>query len=338
MKILVLGGTVFLGRAFVEKALSEGHQLTLFHRGQHGADLFPEARHVLGDRDGGLGALPDEQWDAVVDCCGYFPRVVRQSAEHLLDRVGRYLFVSTISVYADPGATHQDESYPVGVIDDPSVEEITGESYGPLKALCEAEVLNAYGSQGLVIRPGLIAGPFDPTNRFTYWADRFAQGGRLIVPDRLEQPFQMIDVRDLAAFMLKGLRDELQGTFNVTGPDCVSTLRDMVFVLSSVCPEAVPVPVPEALLKEHEIAFWQDLPLTLSADDQADGMMRVNIDRGMSAGLSFRPWAETARDTHDWSTKNPNPQPRHGLDSAKEDAVLKALDELGQLTADSPAT
>jgi 2'-hydroxyisoflavone reductase len=280
---------------------------------------------VFGDRDGGLDALPNEKWDAAVDCCGYFPRVVRQSAEFLQEQVNRYLFVSTISVYADPAPSHQDESYPVGTVEDPSIEEITGESYGPLKALCEQEVLKVYGERGLVIRPGLIAGPFDPTNRFTYWADRFAKGGRLVVPERLVQAYQMIDVRDLAAFMLLGIKEGLSGTFNATGRDEVSTFGDMVEELSKVWPEAIPVPVPTPILKEQEVAFWQELPLTLSEDDQADGLMRVNILKALRAGLRFRPWAETARDTHEWSRNHPSETPRHGLDPAKEAAVLEAL-------------
>ncbi len=327
MKILVIGGTVFLGRAFAEAALEAGHEVTLFHRGQHGADLFPNARHVFGDRDGGLAALPDEQWDSVVDCCGYVPRIVRQSVGHLRKKVGRYLFVSTISVYADPSVSHQDESSPIATLENPSTEEVTGEAYGGLKALCEKEVAEAYGERALIIRPGLIAGPFDPTNRFTYWADRFAQGGRLLVPDRMEQPFQIIDVRDLASFMLLALQKELASTFNATGQDEVSTFGDFLSELSRVWPEAKPVQVKEALLREHEVALWQELPLTLSAVDQVDGLMRVSIDRALEAGITFRPWAETAQDTHEWSRSHPSDgPPRHGLDPEKEAKVLAALE------------
>ncbi len=326
MRILVLGGTVFLGRAFVEAALAAGHELTLFHRGQHGSDLFPEVRHVFGDRDGNLEALPDEQWDAVVDCCGYVPRIVRQSVLHLLDRSERYLFVSTISVYADSAAMHQDETSATGTLDDASVEEITGTTYGPLKALCENEVTRAFGDRALIIRPGLIAGPFDPSNRFTYWADRFAKGGRLIVPKRLDQPFQMVDVRDLTAFMLSAIQQSLSGTFNVTGNHESATLRDLILALSSVWPEADPVPIPQDFLQEHEVAFWQELPLTLAEGDQADGFMRVSIDKAVRAGLTFRAWAETAKDTHEWSRAHPSSEPpRHGLEFAKEASVLQSF-------------
>ena len=326
MKILVLGGTVFLGRAFVDAALVGGHSVTLFHRGQHGADLFPEAAHVFGDRDGGLDALPDERWDAVVDCCGYFPRVVRQSAELLRDRVGRYLFVSTISVYAAAATPHQDESSAVAVLDDPSIEEITGESYGALKALCEQTVLDIYGDRGLVIRPGLIAGPFDVSNRFTYWANRFARGGRLIVPARLDQPFQMIDVRDLAGFMLRALEQELSGTFNVTGRDESSTFGDLVGQLSAIWPDAELVLAPHDVLVKHEVAYWQELPLTVAAEDQADGFMRVRIASALRAGLDLRPWTATALDTYAWSVTNPSEEPpRHGLSAEKEAAVLDEL-------------
>jgi 2'-hydroxyisoflavone reductase len=326
LKILVLGGTVFLGRHFVEAALAAGHELTLFHRGLHGRDLFPQVSHVFGDRDGGLGALPDDRWDAVVDCCGYVPRIVGQSGEALSARAGRYLFVSTISVYADQSRAHLDESAAVGKLADPSSEEITGEAYGPLKALCEQEVLKTFGPRALVIRPGLIAGPHDPTNRFTYWADRYARGGDLIVPARLDQPFQLIDVRDLAAFMLRCLEQEESGTFNATGPDERHTFGDMLQTLAAVWPQARPVPLTESQLLEHDIALWQEMPLAVGEDGESDGMMRVSIQRALDAGLTFRPLAETARDTHEWSRTADMPSPpRHGLAPEKEERVLAQI-------------
>jgi 2'-hydroxyisoflavone reductase len=272
-----------------------------------------------------LGALPDDTWDAVVDCCGYVPRVVRQSAEHLKDRVERYLFVSTISVYADAGVTHQNEASATAVLQDPAVEEITGETYGGLKALCESEVRNTYGERALIIRPGLIAGPWDPTNRFTYWPDRFARGGKLLAPPRPSQPLQIIDARDLTEFMLSELEAGHSGTVNVTGPSENSTWADMLKVLGSLWPSGEAVNASEAFLQEHGVTLWQELPLCLPEADASDGMMRVSIEKALSRGLKLRQWAETARDTHAWSQANPPINARHGLDADKERQVLEKL-------------
>jgi 2'-hydroxyisoflavone reductase len=181
VRLLVLGGTQFVGRALVEAALHGGHEVTLFHRGRTNADLFPEAEHVLGDRDGGLDLLRGRAWDACLDVCGYVPRVVRQSADLLRGAVGRYVFVSTISVYASL-AEPAVEGSPLAELADTAVEEITGETYGGLKVLCEREVERAFGDDALVIRPGFVVGPHDPTGRFTYWAHRAAAGGEMLVP------------------------------------------------------------------------------------------------------------------------------------------------------------
>lgn len=321
MNLLVLGGTVFLGRHFADLAISQGHRVTLFHRGLHGPELFPEATHLLGDRDGRLEALSDGTWDAVVDCCGYVPRVVRQSAELLKNRTGRYLFVSTISVYADPSKNHLTESDACAALNE-ATEEITGETYGALKALCEEEARAVYGDRALIIRPGLIAGPYDPTNRFTYWADRFAKGGRLLAPPRPSQPLQLIDARDLAHFMLDQLEKEASGTVNVTGPNDSTTWQNMLDALQVVWPNADPASLSEDALAASEVELWQELPLCLAESDKADGMMRVSIREALGRGLMLRPWSETARDTHAWSQQSPSPTPRHGLDPIKEARAL----------------
>ena len=181
MNILILGGTVFLGRAIVEEALRQGHTLTLFNRGKSNPDLFSEVEKLMGDRDLDLSPLEDRKWDLVIDSCGYVPRVVGQSAKLLANAVDHYTFISTVSVYADFSKPGIDENAPVGTLEDETVEEITGETYGPLKALCEQVVQERIPDRSLVIRPGLIVGPHDPTDRFTYWVLRVSQGGEVMV-------------------------------------------------------------------------------------------------------------------------------------------------------------
>src|SRR4051794_14737210 len=202
MKLLILGGTIFLGRYLAKAALERGHDLTLFNRSQHNSELYPDVEQLRGDRDGGLDVLRGRRWDAVVDTSGYLPHLVRASAELLADAVEHYTFISSISVYPHFRSLGQDESAPVGTLDDPSVEEITGESYGPLKTLCEQAVEQALPGRTLVVRPGLIVGPHDPSDRFTYWVHRVAQGGELLAPESPNWHTQIIDVRDLADWTL----------------------------------------------------------------------------------------------------------------------------------------
>src|SRR5882762_6808084 len=202
MRILVLGGTRFLGRGFVVAAQARGHELTLFNRGRTNPELHPRVERILGDRDGGLGALAGRTWDAVVDPSGFFPRVVGASARALAGSVGRYLFVSSISVYAEPIPHGVDETAPVAPLADPAVEDIGGGAYGGLKALCEDRVREAFGERATVVRPGLIVGPHDTTDRFPYWPRRIARGGEVLAPGEPSAPVQLIDARDLAAFMV----------------------------------------------------------------------------------------------------------------------------------------
>ena len=217
MKILILGGTRFVGRHIVTLARAMRHELTLFNRNQSTPGLFRRiATPIHGDRETDLDKLQGE-WDVVIDTCGYLPRIVKKSAEFLKDRVGRYVFISSISVYADFKRNGIDESYPVGKLQNESVEEITGETYGPLKALCEKTVQDVYGAEAIIIRPGLIVGPHDPTDRFTYWPVRIARGGDILAPDRADAMTQIIDARDLAFFINNIILKSGTGTFNVTG-------------------------------------------------------------------------------------------------------------------------
>lgn len=325
MRILVIGGTRFLGRAFVDAALVRHHDLTLFNRGLSGPDLFPQVERIRGDRDGGLDALGDAAFEAVLDTCGYLPRVVRASAETLAERVGRYAFVSTLSVYADERTVGQDESAPVAVTPDPTVEEVTAETYGPLKALCEAGVELALPGRALIVRPGLIVGPNDPTDRFTYWPVRVAAGGEVLAPDGPAYRTQFIDVRDLADWILTMLERGATGTFNATGPAeplPLGTLLDTCRDVSAS--DARFVYAGEGFLLEEGVEPWSDLPLWIAGEEGVGGNA-FDISKAVANGLVFRPVGETVTDTLAWARTRPTADPlRAGLAPEREAAVLEA--------------
>jgi 2'-hydroxyisoflavone reductase len=326
MRLLVIGGTVFVGRHFVEAALSRGHEVTIFHRGTKGTGLIPGVEEILGDRDGQMDRLAGRRWDAVVDCCGYVPRVVEQSVRALEGAVDRYLFVSTISVYDIEGQSRLDEDSPLSTLDDPTIEEVTGETYGGLKVLCEDQVTGAFGGRALIVRPGLIMGPHDPTNRFTYWVDRLASGGKAIVPARPEQPMQLIDARDLGLFMVLALEKGLSGAFNACGPESGRNFGDMIEACHRLNLGTELVWVEPSVLEEHGVQLWQDLPLALPADGSSDAMQRVDNRRAISAGLAFRSWDLTAKDTLEWRRSQPADGPqRFGIDRAREAEVLEKI-------------
>src|SRR6266536_2219638 len=211
MKLLILGGTVFLGRYLVESALARGHEVTLFNRGQHSPQLYPAVEKLRGDRDGALDALRGREWDAVIDTSGYYPRVVEQSVALLREAVPYYLFVSSISAYADLSKPPSEDS-PTSELPPDATESL--DFYGPLKAECERVVRRAYGDAAAIVRPGLIVGPHDPTGRFTYWPYRIARGGDVLAPEPRDKPVQPIDVRDLGEWLESLAERRLSGTFN----------------------------------------------------------------------------------------------------------------------------
>jgi 2'-hydroxyisoflavone reductase len=232
MRILIIGGTCFLGRHLVEAALARNHELTLFNRGKSNPDLFRQLETILGDRETDVKKLQQagRNWDSVIDVAGYVPRIVRLSAEVLKENVGRYIYISSISVYSNFRKVGINESGPVGKIDDEATEEITEETYGPLKVLCERAVQNIYGERALIIRPALIVGPHDPTDRFTYWPVRVARGGEVLAPQKREAPIQIIDVCDLPDFILKLIEENASGIYNATGPDYELTIGKLLDV------------------------------------------------------------------------------------------------------------
>ncbi len=319
MNLLLLGGTRFLGRAVVDAALARGHQVTLFTRGKLPNPWGSAVTMLAGNRDPavapGLAALDKGSWDAVIDTSGYVPRIVGASAQKLRERVGRYLFVSSISVYADMSRPGVDESAPVGVLDDPASEEI-GKFYGPLKAACEAVVRDAFGARACIVRPGLIVGPHDPTDRYGYWVARFVhpqllgeRGPDAVVPAPASAWFQVIDVRDLATWMVELALDGAEGTFNACGPTREATFGDFIAACVKAGGAAAPQPlwVDEAVLLEHKVEPWTGLPMWLPMTiGDSGGFAQVDSGKAQAAGLRARPVAATIADTAAWLAQRDN--------------------------------
>lgn len=305
MKILIIGGTRFLGKHLVEAAQINSHQITLFNRGISNPDLFPEVEKIYGDRLGDLGGLTGRQWDVAIDTCGYFPRQVKLSTSSLLDSVSHYTFISTISVYKDfskIGITEEDE---LAILDEPDTEEVTGQTYGGLKATCEQVASTAFPGSVLIIRPGLIVGPFDPTDRFTYWPWRVTHGGKILAPESPNWCTQFIDVRDLAGWTIRMIENQITGIFNATGPEQPLRFGDLL----KECDEATGakysiVWVNHEFLSTNHIEPWSELPLWLPGEAYA-GMDRICIDKALAFGLRFRPLAQTIRDTLEWAESRP---------------------------------
>jgi 2'-hydroxyisoflavone reductase len=329
-RILILGGTGFLGPALVEAARPRGHVLTLFNRGKTRPELFPDVEKLRGDRDGKLDALRGRRWDAVVDTSGYVPRVVRMSAELLAPSVSQYVFISSISVYRDDLAPGSDESAPLATMPDPASEEVK-EHYGALKALCEGAAEKAMPGRTTVVRPGLIVGPGDPTDRFTYWPARIARGGDVLAPGDGKDPAQVVDVRDLAAWLVALVEREDHGTYNATGPREPMTTRGMLEgVRAGVGSTANLVWIPWPFLKEKDVQPWTEMPAWIPAGEEGAGIAAVSNARAVAKGLVFRPIAETARDTLAWWRGQPEERRakmRAGLAPDKEGAVLAAWKE-----------
>jgi 2'-hydroxyisoflavone reductase len=327
MRILIIGGTRFLGRHLVEAALARSHQVTLFNRGKSNPDLFPQLETIVGDREKDIARLNSQIWDAVIDTSGYVPRIVRLSADVLKENVSRYVFISSISVYEDFRKVGIDESDPVGKIQDETVEEITGETYGPLKALCEKAVQQIYGERALIVRPGLIVGPHDPTDRFTYWPVRVAGGGDVLAPEKPEAPIQIIDVRDLAEFIIRLIQDNGSGVYHATGPDYQLTLGKLLEVSKRVSGSDANFRWASVeFLNQHKVEAWSDMPTWVPDDEEGAGFSRVDISKPITAGLRFRPLEETVRDTLEWAQTRPSDhQWRAGLTAEREAEVLAAL-------------
>jgi 2'-hydroxyisoflavone reductase len=330
MKLLIIGGTRFVGRHLVESALARGHTLTLFNRGQSNPDLFPQVEQLRGDRATALALLQERSWEAVIDTCGYVPRIVRLSAQALAGQTDRYVFISTVSVYAEDNPRGMDEDSPLATLKDESVEVVTGEAYGGLKALCEKAVEEVYPNRALIIRPGLIVGPHDPTDRFTYWPWRIAQGGEVLAPGNPEQPVQIIDARDLAQWIVLMVDAKHTGIFNAVGPAYALTTRRMLEACVAVCsPQARLTWVDEAFLLERKVEPWSELPVWVPEKESA--LETCRNARAITAGLKFRSIEETIRDTLVWARTHPEDHVwRAGMKAEREAKLLREWHTAGR--------
>jgi 2'-hydroxyisoflavone reductase len=325
MRILILGGTVFLGRALTDAALSAGHQVTHLNRGKSSP---PDARveTLTGDRTGDLGVIGGHEWDAVIDTSGYLPQVVKRSVDALRGAGERYLFVSSISVYEGEG---YGEDAPLAPAPHPVPEVMTMETYGALKAMCEDVVRKGFGDKATIVRPGLIVGPHDPTDRFTYWPVRIARGGRVLAPGRRSRTVQFIDVRDLASWMIRLLENRKSGTFNAAGPARRITMEEFLDACRAVARSGATLEwLDDDFLVKREVVPWKELPLWVpEVDDEVIGFLDVPLRRALVNGLTFRKVRETIADTLAWNeTRAANREWKAGLATDREQSLLAAWD------------
>ena len=326
--ILMLGGTGFLGPHTVEAALRRGHKVTLFNRGRTRPGLFPDLEKLQGDRDNDLKALEGRKWDAVVDTSANIPRWVKSAAAVLGPNIKHYVYISSISAYASLEKPGIDESAPLAEIADPTVEKVDGETFGALKALSEKAAEESMPGRVTVVRPGLIVGPDDPSDRFTYWPARVARGGEVLAPGSADDPVQLIDVRDLGEFLVTLIEGTTTGIFNALGPVEPLTMGRML----GACKEAAGSDatftfVPAKFLAEQGVSPWSDMPAWVPAEGDTAGFARVSNAKAVEAGLKFRPILDTARATLDWFQAQPEERRskmRAGIRPEREAEVLAA--------------
>ena len=329
MNLLVIGGTVFLGRHIVEYALNKGHNITLFNRGQHNPDLFPDVEKIHGDRKTDYSKLKGRTWDAVIDTCGYLPGDISKMASVLKDNIGKYVFVSSISAYNDFKKVGIDESYTLAELPvDSSPGEFKIENYGALKALCEKEVIKNFPGKYINARSGLIVGPNDPTDRFTYWVQRISSGGKVLAPGNGDSPVQFIDVRDLAGWLVRMAENGKSGDYNATGPEYVLTIRELLEECRNICnPNAELVWVDEEFIEGQGIQPWTELPVWVP-DSSPDytGFSKVNINKALHQDITFTNLGETILSTLDYINRLPlEYELKAGLKSTREETLLDSF-------------
>jgi 2'-hydroxyisoflavone reductase len=340
-RVLILGGTGFLGPHVVAACRARGWKLTLFNRGKRNPTLFEHQEDVetlLGDRDGHLEALTEavaagRRWHAVVDTSGYVPRIVKDSATLLAPATEQYLFISTLSVYADNATEGQDESGPLATIEDETNEDVTA-NYGALKALCEKAAEACCPGKATNLRPGLIVGPGDPTDRYTYWPARLARGGEVLAPGGGDDPVQYVDVRDLAEFVARCIAERVMGTFNCNGPAGLHVMRELVEACEGAARELTPgrpatsvTWVPSDFLEAQQVSAWADMPVWIPYEGDSKGFHTMRSDKAIAKGLAFRTPAETAFSTLLWwnvQTPERRAKPKAGLSPEREAEVLAA--------------
>jgi 2'-hydroxyisoflavone reductase len=320
LKLLVIGGTRFVGRAFVAEANERGHEVTVFHRGSTEPEDLPTVEHVHGDRNADLARLAGRHWDALLDTCAFVPRVVEETAKALAGSVDRYALVSSLSVHPDDlpvGSTEEALTYQPPF---PDTEQVTEQTYGPLKVACEREAERGFPGRCLIIRPGYIVGPHDPTDRFTSYVRRAADGGEMVAPGPADDPMQVLDVRDLAAFMLGRIKANAGDVYGVVGPGEPLTRRGMLETAREIAgAETTFTWLAEDFLRAHgdEVERW--FPMW---HPQHPGFHAYDASKARAAGLRHRPFAETVSDTLAWDRERGEPELRAGLPPAKEHELL----------------
>lgn len=334
LKILILGGTGFIGPAQVEYAIERGHTVTLFNRGRTNPGLFPNVEKLVGDRNapGGYDALNGgREWDVVIDNPTTYPSWVRGAADALAGRTKHYLYVSTISVFRDYSQPGIDENGPLHEPGDPTATAMTPSgpaSYGALKVRSENDARERFGANVTVVRPGLIVGPGDLSDRFSYWPVRIDRGGEILSPGSPDDPTQYVDARDLSEWMIRLAEGRVFGTFNATGPRTPTTMAQLLYGIKAVtASDARFTWVNADFLAAQQVRGWSEMPVWQPARGATAGFMRINCEKAYAAGLTFRPLAETARDTLAWYHTRPAEQQeraRAGIAPDKEKAVLAA--------------
>jgi 2'-hydroxyisoflavone reductase len=343
MKLLIIGGTRFVGRHLVEAALARNDEVTVFNRGTH-APVARDVETIVGDRYSDLAKLRDRRWDAVVDTCGYVPRAVTAATEALRDAVDRYVFVSSQSAYADVSVRGVVETAPLAQLTSEQLESANkidtsgqpsyGKLYGGLKALCEQAAEQVMPNRVLIVRPGLIVGPHDYTDRFTYWVVRADRGGEILAPGRPERPVQFIDARDLAEWIVAMAERREAGVYNANASPDRMTMQDVLDQcrLSSES-DAVFTWVSEDFLHREEVAAWSEMPLWLPEEDAPGlaGFMFINVDKALASGLRIRPLSDTIRDTLTWARTELGDNPlKAGIDTEREQALLRKWHQSSQ--------
>jgi 2'-hydroxyisoflavone reductase len=329
MRVLIVGGTAFVGRHIAQAALDAGHDVTLFHRGKTGADLFPEATHLLGDRDDDLSGLAGVSSDATIDTCGFFPRQVRSLAAALDGRGGRYVYISSVSAYSTAVPWNYSEDAPLAEVSDEDATEITYQNYGGLKAACERDATRLFGPGTTIIRPTYVIGPYDRSYRFTWWVDRLAKGGRVLAPGHPDDFIQLIDARDQGGWIVSLLERSITGTFHTVNPAPPFGFGQM---LAEIAAEVAP-PGTELVWVDSEFLVGQGvdgnaLPLWSEGDSEGASLSAANPAAAFAAGLSPRPLRQTVADIR---AAEPVPaRPGVGLAPERETELLQMWDATGR--------
>lgn len=329
LKILILGGTGFIGPHQVETALGRGHEVTIFNRGKTAPNMFPQIENLLGDRNDNLEALKGRKWDAVIDNSGFLPRWVRQSAELLQGNVGHYLFMSSLSIYVDNTVIGQTEDGKLQKLDDPTTEDASAKNYGGMKALSEEYVQASFPTSNTLLRTGLVVGPGDPTGRFTYWPVRLYRGGETLAPGTPGDPIQCIDVRDLARWTIRAIENSHYGPYNLTGPYHQLTMGQFLDITANTINSTSTLTwVPADFLLANGVTPWTELPLWVPPNSGMEGFVQVDISRAVEAGLTFRPMSETVQDSLAWYRTVDGDTPLSaGLTPEREAELLKKWHE-----------